>query len=250
MTGLKVVSFDVGMINIGIWAGEFIPNNKEFPFRFRHWEVLNLGTTNLKAACEQMVEEFERRPFLNEKFDYVIIENQIDDNPAAIRGKGRRSGFSNAYKIGRMKSMGTAIHTYFYTRRCIIAGPDCEKISYVSARNKLSVYQGPPIKPKGRSRYAKNKSLAELHTKAMLESALECGECDRKWLTWFSGLKKKDDAADAFLQAAYWMMKKAKWGVIGDPKIRRQAKKQKAELDAQLEILSEDDSERAESLWG
>lgn len=210
---MRIASFDVGTKNLGIWVGEFLPDNAVFPFRFTHWEVLDLGTNQLKEACECMVREFERRPFLNE-CEWVLIENQIDDIIV-----------KRVFKAGRMKAVGQAIATYFYTKRF----PDelCDGIFSVSARNKLKVWEcmgfGPPPqpphstthtktgKPKKLSKHAMNKLLGEAQTEALLQRGIEAGECDPKWLAFIEGLEKKDDVADAFLQAAYWVLRKEKW---------------------------------------
>ena len=223
---MRIASFDVGLINLGIWVGEFVPGNKVFPFRFTHWEVLSLGTCQLKEACECMVREFERRPFLNE-CDWILVENQIDDGAIP----GRRTAF---YKVGRMKAVAQAIQTYFYTKRYQSeTGAGCHQIVNISARNKLKVWTGlghPAMtlptsvthtkagKPKKISAHKRNKLLAEAHTPALLRGGMRAKECDQKWLAFFDKLKKQDDVADAFLQAAYWILRREQWnGFTGRP---------------------------------
>lgn len=212
----RIASFDVGMKNMGIWVGEFIPSNTVFPFRFTHWEVMDLGTCQLKEACESMVRQFEQRPFLNE-CEWILVENQIDD----IKGKG--------FKVGRMKAVAQAIKTYFYTKRYIeYKHPTrLDQILSISARNKSKVWDGmgftPAViiprsvthtktgRPKKISRHQYNKAHAVVQTQQLLARAIEASECDGKWFEYFNSLKKQDDAADAFLQAAYWVLRFEDW---------------------------------------
>lgn len=232
----RIASFDVGMKNLGIWAGEFKPENKVFPFYFTHWEVLDLGTCQLKEACESMVREFERRPFLNE-CDWILVENQIDDTLIGRRGKG------SYFKVGRMKAVAQAIKTYFYTKRYVECKPanleHLDQILSISSRTKLKVWDGmgftPKVvmprsfthtktgKPKKTSRYQYNKVQGIAQTQQLLARGIEASECDGKWLVYFNGLQKQDDAADAFLQAAYWVLRFEDWNefmkkgrVVGD----------------------------------
>ena len=229
----RIASFDVGMKNLGIWVGEFVPENRVFPFRFTHWEVMDLGTCQLKEACECMVRQFEQRPFLNE-CEWILVENQIDDTAIGRRGKG------SFFKIGRMKAVAQAIKTYFYTKRYEAHSPCLNQILSISARNKLKVWDGMGLQPrvalprnvthtkagkaKKISHYQYNKVYGVTQTKRLLEEGIRVSECDTKWLEYFNNLKKQDDAADAFLQAAYWVLYYETWnnfmekgrGVVAD----------------------------------
>lgn len=217
---MRIASFDVGTKNLGMWVGEFVGANRVFPFRFLHWEKLSLGTNQLKEACECMVSEFERRPWLNE-CDWILVENQIDD---IVMDRERRSQ-GLVYKAGRMKAVGQAICTYFYTKR--FPHESCCQIVNVSARNKLKVWEGMGLgprpalpfnathtkkgKPKKITAHCSNKLLAEIQTAALLRKGIDATECDPKWLAFIESLEKRDDVADAFLQAAYWVLHKEKW---------------------------------------
>lgn len=208
----RVASFDVGLKNLGIWVGQFVPSHRTFPFRFSHWELLNLGTLNLHEATVTLVHEFERRPFLAES-DWILIENQIDD----VRGGG------GVFKAGRMKAMGQAIAAYFLTKRLGTHHQD-SSVLFVSARNKLKVWDcmgfqepltlGERIRQK-KAQYYRNKQMAIVQTRALLQRGEECQECNPKWRDYFDNLTKQDDVADAFLQAAYWILKREKWNNFG-----------------------------------
>ncbi len=76
-----------------------------------------------------------------------------------------------------------------------------QKIHMVNARNKLKVYKGPKIECNKKNKYAQNKYLSIEYTKKMIhEDTAEFQELFRE-------SKKKDDLADAYLQAIYWIEK-------------------------------------------
>jgi len=223
MAPVRVVSFDVGTTHLGVWAGEFTGSvergDQRFPFRFEHWELIDLETQLLRDVTERLHHELDRRPFLCDDYDWVLIENQIDD----LVGGGR--GNAALYKVGRMKAVGAVIHSYFYGRRRARGDPNVGRILYVSARGKLKVYRGDDahavVAPRA-SQHERNKALAVAHVQAMLtDAADELGADGAALLDWFlhvrnaRGSLKRDDVADAFLQAAYWCIKKTGWRTPG-----------------------------------
>jgi hypothetical protein len=40
---MRVVSFNVSMHNLAMWAGSYDPARPESPFIFHHWELIDLG---------------------------------------------------------------------------------------------------------------------------------------------------------------------------------------------------------------
>jgi len=219
---VSFVSIDVGYTNMGVCAGRFLPEKKHFPFCIEHWELLDLETVQLKEATEAVHQMFEERSFLSDNYDWVLIENQIDDILGYTSKQDGAVGGA-LYKVGRMKALGAAIHSYFYGRRCWRRENKAAHIAYISARGKLKVYQGnAPIHiPAKKTRREHNKEVARAHMKAMLAEAMQQGDLEQetgeRMLTWFNSLRNKrgvvknDDVADAFLQAAYWCINKTRW---------------------------------------
>eukprot|EP00741_Cyanophora_paradoxa_P003175 tig00000681_g3084.t1 len=122
----------------------------------------------------------------------------------------------------KMHAIAHAIQTYFVCRR---RGAE---VRFVCPRNKLTVYRGPGSAaaeaPPGsdaaaavpfdgwNTPYQRNKSLSVEHCSRMVSGPA---------LTFFSALRKKDDAADAFLQGAHVLSM-----ILGDrPKKKRAARK-------------------------
>jgi hypothetical protein len=116
-------------------------------------------------------------------------------------------------KASQMQSIGACLQTYFMMRRlmCDVYGGDETRnyVQLVHAGNKLKVYKGelpkPINKPVSRSaQYNYRKCLAEAHAIEELRIGEEHG-VSPMWRDYFLSRPKKDDLADAFLQAAHYL---------------------------------------------
>lgn len=107
--------------------------------------------------------------------DHVIIENQP------------------CLKNPRMKSTQMMIFAYF-VRRFIDSEPPVD-IRMFQPRDKLAVYTGDPVECALKSKYARRKRLSVVYTSRLLVSE------DDSIREVFDASKKKDDLADAYLQA-------------------------------------------------
>ena len=118
-----------------------------------------------------------------ENVDYVLIEQQPSANQ-------------------RMKNISLCLFNYFAIRG-ISDKPDnkIKDILFISPKNKLKFYNGPEIVIKSKNQYTKRKKLAIEYCKYFLKD-------HQKDLDFFNSLKKKDDAADCFLQGLWFLKKK------------------------------------------
>lgn len=193
---MRVVSFDVGMRNLAMWAGSYDPARPEIPFVFHHWELIDLCTTVPSEAIFNFARFMtEHGGWLHLGYERVLIENQP------------------RLEASQMQSIGACLQTYFTTRRltCDVYGGDETRdyVQLVHAGNKLKVYKGelpkPINKPASRSaQYNYRKRLAEAHAIEELRIGEEHG-ASPMWRDYFLSRPKKDDLADAFLQAAHYL---------------------------------------------
>ena len=129
----------------------------------------NTNKFNLITLGINIKNKFEEL-FDSYKIDYVIIENQI--SPIA----------------NRMKCIQAMITQYFIMKNCI-------NIEYISSSNKLKNFTDKKLN------YNERKKLGIITTFIILEkNALLNGWCD-----FFTSHKKKDDLADSFLQALWFV---------------------------------------------
>ena len=112
--------------------------------------------------------------------DYVLIEQQPSKNQT-------------------MKNISIILFNYFAMRGIVDKlEKKIKKILFISPRNKLKGYNGPEIIIKSKNQYTKRKKLAIEYCKYYLK------ENDTN-LNYFLSLKKKDDAADCFLQGVWFL---------------------------------------------
>lgn len=117
--------------------------------------------------------------------DEIIIELQPSKNP-------------------RMKSLSNMLYSYFILKGFVensLETKKIKKISYVSAKYKLSFYNGPNIDCKLKGEYAKRKYIAKKQCEYLLEN-------QQNYLEYFNKNNKKDDLADCYLQGMWYLNKK------------------------------------------
>ena len=120
---------------------------------------------------------------LKEPIDHIIIENQpFMKNP-------------------RMKSAQMIIFTFFVNKFLINEKVD---IRMFLPKNKLKVYNGPPVECKLKSKYSQRKFKSIKYTEYMLIK-YNCELLDK-----FLKSSKKDDLADSYLQALTFLMQQKK----------------------------------------
>tara|TARA_A100001015_G_scaffold239000_1_gene272175 strand:+ start:194 stop:871 length:678 start_codon:yes stop_codon:yes gene_type:complete len=122
--------------------------------------------------------------FLN--VDAVLLENQP------------------ALKNPTMKSVQMMIYSFFLIKGIANESSDIKTIVMINARNKLKAYQGSPISCDIKDKYKRTKYLGIKYCELMIHANQEI---DEKFHTLFETNKKKDDLADAYLQAIYYMTK-------------------------------------------
>lgn len=199
----KVLSIDVGTKNLGMCILRYDPDRSPFPYAIEDWKKINLKARTTSEATESMVKTFLKYPPCYD-VNYVVIESQ-------------------ERAVEKMKRLSNAIQSHFETARIIKEKP--YTVCWSSGDVKLRVYDGPetwsPIKT--RSKYLMNKALGEVHTQAILTQGVEKGYPDYiKWMSWYQKLSKQDDAADCFLQGAFFLKRlKDPTILISHPKKRK-----------------------------
>jgi hypothetical protein len=235
---MKILSLDIGINNLSYC----ILSWEEGKYIIHHWGILNVNPyeeinndiakqnkdidksnkkllkNDLKNKCEEdeksenidiyvqpklTKKKVKKKPSVNQVaheiitlFDntkhlldcrYVLIENQP------------------CMKNPTMKSIQMIVYSYFYIRGITDAPEDkkLKDIVFLSASNKLKVYDGPKLTFDVKSKYTLSKKLGIEHTKYFLKD-------NEEKLSFFNSHKKKDDLADAFLQGVYFINKRLK----------------------------------------
>jgi hypothetical protein len=181
---MRLLSWDIGVNNLSYCLLE--KDDSDSGFKIIDWDIINVSSETKKTTdiLYNIPIELDKRK--DKKFftvDYVLIENQP------------------SLKNPKMKSVQMGVYCYFLMRGMIdstINNSSIKNIIFVSARCKLSIYDGPEIVLTVKSKYTQRKKLAIAHTKYFLENHPE--KCE-----YMVSHKKKDDLCDSFLQALYYL---------------------------------------------
>lgn len=137
----------------------------------------------LQDLCIKLIDTLGQYPHLLQAND-VVIEQQLKKSPKNIQ-------------------MGHLVFSYFVINGVRNEASLIEKVRFISARNKLKVYQGPAIEIKLKDPKAQRKRLAIKYTEYFLSKPVENR---KRWLEHMNKYaKKKDDLSDSFLQGLWWI---------------------------------------------
>jgi hypothetical protein len=216
---MKILSWDVGIINLSYCILEYNEDTKENKILF--WGIINLiddpiMKKNMNLVFENIPKKLDENKFLLD-VDAVVIENQP------------------SLKNPKMKSIQMIVYSYFLMYGKVLNHNEnkIQNVDFCNASNKLKVYKGPEISlddlkkkkkkvdnnslitdfteekkdleivdPKTKKSiklsYTDKKKMAVAHVKYFLKESQ-----DEDNLEFFNEHKKKDDLADSYLQGLY-----------------------------------------------
>lgn len=180
---MKLLSFDIGIKNLSYCI---IDEN----YTIYDWKIIDLcGELDIKKDKYKI---FENIPIILNKYNLIDdIEIVLLENQPCLKNP-------------TMKTIQIIIYTYFVINGLHNEKSLINKILFISAKNKLSFYNGPNIECKLKNKYGKTKFLGKEYTKYYLNL-----NNDMKNLEFFNQFKKKDDLSDCFLQGmSYFECKK------------------------------------------
>ena len=148
--------------------------------KYKPKEKTTVKSVLLKDKCLALHNALSSRPHLLKKPVEIVIEQQMKKNPTMIQ-------------------MSHLVYSYFLMNGYVSDDSPIRNIRFVSARNKLQVYDGPALDCKLKNAYGQRKWYACEYTKYMIRNDPEHHE----YLTKFP--KKKDDLSDCYLQGVWWL---------------------------------------------
>ena len=167
---------------------QFYTKNKSY-YCTRHSKKTNTKLISIKPVKKKkvplfdlgkrMIDELNKLPFLLD-VDQCVIENQpVLKNP-------------------KMKSIQMILYSYFLINGVCKDTSPLKTIKLCSARNKLKVYDGPPVEIKCKNKYTKTKKLGIEYCKYFINNR-------PLNIDFFLTHKKKDDLTDSMLQGLWFL---------------------------------------------
>ena len=140
----------------------------------------------------------------------TLLYKKLDQIPNLLNAKEVLIENQPVFKNPTMKSIQMILYSYFVLRGSIDKQNKI-KISLMSAKNKLKVYDGPEITKFDhiKSKYSKDKKMSIEYCNILLEKCKD----NNKWKEYFNNYKKNrgkgiignDDLADTFLMNCYFI---------------------------------------------
>ena len=180
---VRVLSIDIGIVNLALCITEFSMENHEF--ELIHVEKTSIGT--MKQTCQvlsaALLDFFRTSVVINEKpFDHIFIENQVS---RAIKNT----------------ILGYTCYSYFYTLSN--AKGDGSQVNFISPRNKFKAIEA--YLPGTLDKYDVDHIKApSAHLKKLSVQIAKDVFDDlnvTKGIEAMENFKKKDDVSDVFLQS-------------------------------------------------
>lgn len=166
----------------------------------------------LKDKCLALYKVLDDLPHLVQRPVEVVIEQQMKKNPTMLQ-------------------MAHLVYSYFIMRGYVVPESPIKNVRFVSARNKLKVYDGPKLECHLRNAYNQRKWYACQYTKYMIRN----DPVHSEYLDKFP--KKKDDLSDCYLQGVWWLKRNGLTKRKGTKKkTRKYLKKSSSKQNKQTEI--------------
>ncbi len=231
-----VISFDVGIINLAYCVISLEPTG---PVIY-DWNIINMAGGDPKLTCsvtlKNRTERCKNKAFYGKGKEGVclthsksmdsdsLVRNMTVANVTEAELKERLFRALDANPIflepcmvlveqqplkgmEKIRGVGHALFDYFVLRGVLDKGKKYTVLKFIDAKNKLTIYEGPPISCPLKTQYARNKWYSVRYCSWAIS-----GEGLTGTHSYFQNFgQKKDDLADCFLQGLWYL----KYGIDG-----------------------------------
>ena len=232
------ISFDIGIINLAYCILYYINDR----FRIVDWNIINMASGSPKLTCIEKIQSGAKKgKICGKKAHYMEGRKGYCAVHGRNRGYERNMTVDNVTEFElkcklfrtldgdkkflkpkiilietqplkareKIKGVSHSIFDYYVLRGVIDQGCLYDELKFIDAKNKLTIYEGPPMSCHLKTQYARNKWYAKEYCKWFL-SEMQNPTLER----YFTGFSKKDDLADCFLQGA-WYLQYGRYGKKG-----------------------------------
>jgi len=201
---LPIISWDVGLYNLSycilqktlIYDNEMEKDETYIPkytVKILKWAVFPISNKESNEIKSNKIGVYEKIPLVLDAIsDILNVSDVLIENQPSMKNP-------------TTKSIQIILFTYFVlhkqkSQKLFGIESPIKNIEFISASNKLKIYDGPLLECKLKSEYSQRKYFAKEHTKYFLEKYN-----DNEFLDFFIKSKKQDDLADSYLQGLYYI---------------------------------------------
>lgn len=231
------ISFDIGVINLAYC----ILHKVDDKYCIIDWNIINMASGNNKLLCSATIgsgaksgtkcgkkayyvdagkgycaihgkgKNYERNMTVDNVMEFELkckLFQVLDDNSIFLKVKTILIETQPTKAREKIKGIGHAIFDYYVLRGIIDKGCAYDELKFIDAKNKLTVYEGPPLSCHLKDQHARNKWYGKQYCQWIIGDK---GTSITPELAYFNSFKKQDDLADCFLQAVWYL----KYGAYG-----------------------------------
>lgn len=222
---MRVLSFDIGIKNLAFCDVSRIQRDtNDCVFYMIHdWQVLDISIGDKKHDINQVIEVILAKLdvlFSSELclYDAILIENQpVLKNPVMKSIQMIIFTYFHVLRQNRQKmkqgdeentndsSSSSSFRTSLFSIHLISASNKCKTKRQLSNERAKEIEENTETEAKAKNGYKFNKKMAHNLTMAFLDSRIVNKEEMFRAYETYQTHKKKDDLADSFLQAAYFL---------------------------------------------
>jgi hypothetical protein len=225
-----VISFDVGIINLAYCVLRLTDNG---PVIY-DWNIINMAGGNPSLTCSAKLKtagaaKCSHKAFYDNGLPFCKIHGSpsmdrnmtvanvteaelkerlfraLDANPIFLLPNIVLVEQQPLKGMEKIRGVGHALFDYFVLRGILDKGKKYSVLKFIDAKNKLTIYEGPPISCHLKTQYARNKWYATRYCSWAIRDLPAATE-------YFDNFgKKTDDLADCFLQGLWFL----KYGIDG-----------------------------------
>lgn len=232
-----VISFDVGIINLAYCIMEL----RDTCPKIYDWGIINLATGDPQKICSR---KMKNGTACKRKAYYIDPEAGVRSNGVCKLHKTKKESLERNVTVEnvtewelksmlfreldsddkyldintiliesqplkareKIKGVGHALFDYYVLRGTFDHGYCYDELKFIDAKNKLTVYDGPPISCHLKTQYARNKWYSIQYCQWIIKEQQGLSDYFKNYG------KKKDDLADCFLQGL-WYLKYGQTGI-------------------------------------
>ena len=220
-----IISFDVGIINLAYCVMSW---NETDGLQIYDWNIINMANGNPQLKCSKCTNKayyidecdnnkwclthgktqiragktLERNVTVANVTEFELksrLFHALDNNPIFLVANTVLVENQPLKGMEKIRGIGHALFDYFVLRGTIDKGKEYKSLQFLNAKNKLTVYDGPPITCSLKTQYARNKWYAVKYCSWAIQTLPSI-------LNYFENFKqKKDDLADCMLQGLWYL---------------------------------------------